>query len=474
MKKSTVFLVLLALAGGTLNAQVDFTKYVALGDSLTAGYASGGLAKFYQEHSYPAILARQFGRADFQQPLVSDPGIAPVLTLQRLLDPQTRQVVPVLAPSGTTPGQPINATYQGIYNNLGIPGSKTGDLLTKTGNITKLLSGNIDQNTVMYDIVLRYPKIPGTNTDGTALNQAIAARPTFLTVWIGNNDVLGAALAAVPIDGVTMTPVATFQQQYRTLLSTLRAQLPTTKIVVANIPNVTAIPFVTTVKPYVFTPQGQKVYLQADTGPLTDADYVTLQGSSLIAQGYGIPGSGRPPLPDGGIVGGQFVSGVVLRAAEVAAINARIAQLNAVIAQEAAAVGAPVVDVNRIFNDILEHGYMLGGVKLTPAFLTGGIFSYDGVHPQRLGYALVANEFVKLINASFGTRVPQVNLQKYLEGTETTTTVLAAQAQLAPGALDSTLQLFLPQGVGQQPTQRPGIRRHLGREFPGEGRPQRP
>ncbi len=471
MKKANVFLALLVLGVAvSATAQVNFSNYVALGDSLTAGYASGGLAKFYQEHSYPAILARQFGLASFQQPLVSDPGIAPVLKLQRLLDPMTHRLVPSLVPSGSTPGQPINATYQGIYNNLGIPGSKTGDLLTKTGDITKLLTGNIDPNTIMYDIVLRFPKIPGTNIDGTAVAQAIAARPTFITVWIGNNDVLGAALAAVPIDGVTMTPVAAFQQQYHTLLATLHAQLPAAKIVVANIPNVTAIPFVTTVKPYVFTPQGQKVNLLADTGPLSDNDYVTLQGSSLIAQGYGIPGTGKV-LPDGGIVGGQFVPGVVLRAAEAAAINARIRELNAIIAAEAAAIGAPVLDVNTIFNDIVAHGYMLGGVKLSAAFLTGGIFSYDGVHPQRLGYAIVANEFVKLINTSFGAKVPQVNLQKYLEGTETTTTVAAASVQVAPGAFDPTIQLFVPQ---IQPEKRPALRRRVSRDLPGEGRPWRP
>lgn len=471
MKKATAALVFFALGIATLaSAQVNFTNYVALGDSLTAGYASGGLAKFYQEHSYPAILARQFGMASFQQPLVSDPGIAPVLKLQRLIDPQTGTLAPLLVPSGTTPGQPINATYQGIYNNLAIPGAKTGDLLTKTGDIGKVQRGEIDPNTIMYDIVLRFPKIPGTNITGTAVAQAIAAKPTFLSVWIGNNDVLGAALAAVPIDGVTMTPVATFQQQYRTLLATLRSQLPNTKMVVANIPNVTAIPFVTTIKPYVFTPQGQKVYLLADSGPLTDNDYVTLQASSLIAQGYGIPGTGKL-LPDGGIVNGQFVPGVVLRAAEAAAINSRIAQLNQIIAEEAAAVGAPVLDVNSIFNEILAHGYMLGGIKLTAAFLTGGIFSYDGVHPQRLGYALVANEFVKRINSAFGARVPQVNLQKYLEGTETTTTVMASQVQIDPGAFNSTLQLFVPQ-TGKP--QRPVIRRHLRPEVPGGGRPLRP
>jgi lysophospholipase L1-like esterase len=467
MKRNEALAVLAALVvAASAAAQVNFSNYVALGDSLTAGYASGGLAKFYQEHSYPAILARQFGLATFQQPLVADPGIAPVLKLQAL-DPS-----PVLVPSGQTPGQPINATYQGIYNNLGIPGAKTGDLLTKTGDISKLASGNIDPNTIMYDIVLRFSEIPQTNIVGTALNQAIAKRPTFVTVWIGNNDVLGAALTAVPIDGVTMTPVSVFQQQYHTLLATLHSQLPSAKIVVANIPSVTAIPFVTTLKPYVFTPQGQKLYLQADTGPLTDADYVTLQAASLLAQGYGTPG--KPPLPDGGIVNGQFVPGVVLRGSEAAAINARIRELNGIIAREAAAIGAPVLDVHAIFNDIVAHGYMLGGVKLTAAFLTGGIFSYDGVHPQRLGYALVANEFVKLINSAFGAKVPQVNLQKYLEGTETTTTVLASQVQIAPGAFDATLQLFAP-AAGSTDGAKPAPRRRLGRpDLPGDGRPERP
>lgn len=450
MKKVSILAIVATLAAGIpARGQVNFSNYVALGDSLTAGYASGGLTKFYQDHSYPAILARQFGLASFQQPLVSDPGIAPVLKLQALAPS------PLLVPSGSTPGQPINATYGGIYNNLGIPGAKTGDLLTKTGDITKLLTGNIDPNTIMYDIVLRFPKIPGTNVDGTALAQAIARRPTFVTVWIGNNDVLGAALAAVPAEGVTLTPVAVFAQQYHTLLATLRAQLPTAKIVVANIPNVTAIPFVTTIKPYVFTPQGQKVYLQADTGPLTDGDFVTLQAASLIAQGYGIPGTGQPPLPDGGMVGSLFVPGVVLRAAEAAAINARVAELNAIIAEEAAAIGAPVLDVNRIFGDIVAHGYMLGGVMLRASFLTGGIFSYDGVHPQRLGYAVVANEFVKLINSAFGARVPQVNLQKYLEGTETTTSVMASQVQIAPGAFDATLRLFVPEVAAASPGEGP-------------------
>ena len=74
-----------ALVGGAAFAQVDFSRYVALGDSLTAGYASGGLAKYYQDYSFPALIARQAGVTNFQQPIISDPGISPVLQLKALV-----------------------------------------------------------------------------------------------------------------------------------------------------------------------------------------------------------------------------------------------------------------------------------------------------------------------------------------------------------------------------------------------------
>jgi len=57
--------------------------------------------------------------------------------------------------------------------------------------------------------------------------QAIGAAPTFVTVWAGNNDVLGAALSGVALEGVTLTPAAQFQQEYTTLLGALRQNLST-------------------------------------------------------------------------------------------------------------------------------------------------------------------------------------------------------------------------------------------------------
>src|SRR5262249_23189316 len=96
-------LLALALAVATAAAafaQVDFSRYVALGDSLTAGFTSGGLVETAQENSYPALIHRQATGSDtgFQQPLVTPPGIPAVLQLSSLsplvIAPQSGQGQP--------------------------------------------------------------------------------------------------------------------------------------------------------------------------------------------------------------------------------------------------------------------------------------------------------------------------------------------------------------------------------------------
>jgi lysophospholipase L1-like esterase len=419
----------LAVAGG-VSAQVDFTKYVAVGDSLTAGYASNGLAEYYQAYSFPAQIALQAMPGQFQQPIVANPGINPVLMLQRLAP------TPVLVPSGSKPGAPKNAALSGPYHNLGIPGARVGDLLTKTGDIKRLQNGTTTADTVMYDLILRDAKNP-------AINQAVAAAGTFYTVWAGNNDVLGAAIYGIALDGITLTPVATFQTQYGTLLGALRTNRPGAKVVTATIPDVTALPFVTTVKPYSYTSTGQKFYFLGENGPLTDADYLTLSASALLQQGYGIPGTGKL-LPEGSIGATGLVPGVILRAAEIAAIRARTVELNGVIKALAASNGNKVADMNAFYAEIGAHGLVYGGIKLTTSFLTGGLFSYDGVHPQRIGYAVIANEFIAVINEAFGASLHPVNIKPLLIGASAVTSVEAPNVIFSREAWMSLAEIIAP------------------------------
>lgn len=394
----------LALVPALSGAQVDFSRYVALGDSLTAGFESGGLAVSSQSHSYPLVLHLQAtGNDGFQQPTVSDPGIPAQLRLINL--------APTIAPKPGL-GQPTNLNLPRPYDNLGVPGARVHDTLNR-----------VTDNGGLHDLILR--------GQGTALQQALALQPTFVTLWIGNNDVLAAATSGVVVEGVTLTTVAQFQADYTAIVSALRAS--GARLAFATIPRVTTIPFVTTVPPVVVNPatrqpvliNGQPVPLIGPNGPLSLADRVLLTAQAELAQGKGIPtalgGSGQP-----------LSNSVVLSASEVAAITARAEAFNAIIRDQANAAGAALVDIERIFDRIAANGYSIGGVDLSTDFLTGGLFSYDGVHATGIGYAIVADEFVKAINEKFGASIKRVNLGRALrQGGATTANVSALEARMA-------------------------------------------
>jgi lysophospholipase L1-like esterase len=366
---------------------ISFTSYYSIGDSLAAGYTNNSLVETHQVNSVPALLARQAGVADFQQPLIGEPGIPPEFALLRL-SPN-----PLVAPRANASGAPRNAALGRSYNNLAVPGATLIDALTRTSN-----EGGF------HDIILR--------GRGTQVQQAAAARPTFITLWIGNNDVLAAAIRGRAVEGVTLTPADSFRAAYAQLVNALR---PTgARMVAANLPDVTVIPYVRTIPRVVVNPatgapvelSGQQVPLLGPNGPLPPGTLVTLAASVLLAQGDGIPtavGGRGTALPDE----------VVLDPSEVSAILDRTQANNRAIAEICAAAGIPVLDVFRLSREFFERGRNVGGVVLTSAFLTGGLYGYDGVHPTDLGYAILANEWIALINAS-GGELPLVDLGPFL------------------------------------------------------------
>jgi lysophospholipase L1-like esterase len=360
---------------------------VALGDSLTAGVESASLVSTHQVNSFPALIARAAGVTGFEQPLVSEPGIPPELTLVSLAPG------PIILPKASTPGSPTNLALPRPYNNLGVPGADSFDILN-----------TVTDGGGSHDLVLRGM--------GTAVQEALALHPTFITLWIGNNDALGAAIAGRAVEGETLTPVNVFRNRYQSLVDSLTPSGAV--IVAANVPDVTSIPFVTTIPPVVVNPatrqpvllNGQPVPLIGPHGPLASNSFVTLNASSLLAEGIGIPTSvgGRgTPLPDS----------VVLDADEVAAIQDHIAGYNQAIRDIAGPAGVAILDINAVLQEFANGGRSVGGVRLTSDFLTGGIFSYDGVHPTDLGYAVVANEWIRVIN-EHGARLPSVDLTPLL------------------------------------------------------------
>lgn len=404
MKRTLSVLAALLLAAALPAAAQDFTRFVTIGDSLTHGYMSGCVVTYGQTDSYGAIVARSTG-ATYAQSIISDPGLGGCMTLVDLK--------PTFAIKNPTGGKPINLAYPSTFNNLGISGYKVADV------VDKLTDGG-----GLADTVLR--------GKGTVLQQAAAFKPTFVTVWIGNNDELGAVTSAIVVDGVTLTSRAAFKAKYDTILSTLKtAQGGVAAGVVFTLPDATSIPFSTTLPiynitlgapvlhksgPFAGTPwrwTGSRDGLEIPFGSI-----VPLTASTPIGQGYGIacgmlddagyPAAGplravcdKLPLPEGKIDATGPHQGYVIYADNVQKVVTRTAEFNADINALAATYGYRVFDAAAIFADIAKNGRKYGGMELKTAFLSGGIFGYDGVHPGSVGYAVLADEFIQYLNQEY-------------------------------------------------------------------------
>ena len=439
----------------------NFTKYIALGNSLTSGYRDNALYIDGQVESYPNMIATQMMRAGggaFKQPLMPNntggftnlPGFSGKYILS--------VVNGALSPGPTAPGAALdNISAGGPYQNMGVPGAKSFHLgAPGYGNAAGLATGQANPYFV------RFASSPATSVIADAVGQA----PTFFSLWIGNNDVLSYATSGGT--GVDQTGninpatygsndisdpgvVASVINGYVTALTANGA-----KGVLANIPNVTSIPFFTRVpaKPIAGLTDSQvgqlnTAYAQYNgglgqakaAGLLTDAEYQArlIKFSSGVANGavikdkdltnlaaLGLPSYRQTTSKDyllltaagvlatGGGTSTQLDDQYVLTEKETAKVLTATAAYNTAIKGIADSKGLAFVDANAKMVELsAASGIQFDGVKYTATFVTGGTFSLDGVHLTGRGYALIANEFLKKINQKYNSTLPMVNVNSY-------------------------------------------------------------
>ncbi len=232
----------------------DFTNYVSIGASFTAGVADGSLFIKSQENSFPNILASKFqlvGGGAFTQPTVDD-------NIGGFLIGGVKQGDPRLYFNGkgpvrldATPTTEITNLKPGPYNNMGVPGLKSFHLLAEGyGALAALPNAN--------PYFIRMASAPMV----TVLQDALAQQPTFFTLSeIGGNDVLGYAVSGgvgenhnetgnidpSTYGGNDITNSNVFASVFSGTVDALTAS--GAKGVVANVPYVTSLPYFTTV-PY--------------------------------------------------------------------------------------------------------------------------------------------------------------------------------------------------------------------------------
>ena len=394
----------------------DFSTYVALGNSLTAGYADGSLYREGQMNSYPSMLAQQFktvGGGDFIQPLMEgEYGILPgKFKLGYSTDCLgTTSLGPVPDSGQLDAMAPIGYTV----NNMGVPGAKTFHLLAP---------GYGSWAGVPLGLANPYFARFASSDNATVIGDAMAMNPTFFTLWIGSNDVLGYATSGGI--GDTITGQDTFAFMINTLLNNLTSQ--GAKGAIANIPNVTSIPFFTTVPAngLVLTDQAQVDGLNAAYQPLgiefhlgqnyfiiADANApaglrqavegelvcLTIPQDSIKCAGWG----SQVPIPD------QYV----LSLAELTNVTNAINGYTLSTKSLADSYGLALVDMNALLEEV-KGGVTYDGDSFSSSFITGNTFSLDGIHLTPKGYVIAANKFIEAINAKYGSTISRLSTTDY-------------------------------------------------------------
>ncbi|SHK62276.1 SGNH/GDSL hydrolase family protein [Rhodothermus profundi] len=348
-----------------------FARYVAIGNSITAGYQSGGINATLQQQAYPVLLAAAMG-TPFNVPLLRDPGCPPplinLLTGERLGD----------LPGNFCAYRQLPAPR--IINNVAVPGAKVIDVLTNLGEGTSA-------NTLTLLLL----------GGRTQLEAAAEARPTFVSVWIGNNDVLGAAIAGDP---ALVTPIDAFRQRYRQMLNQLQAMGVQGGLLI-GVANVAVIPHLSPGIAYAQAKQGgafPPTFNVADNCATTEATALVpfsyafgeLLATALQGQSVTLDCADDPRL---------------LSPEETATIIQTVQEYNAFIQQEAERLGWAYLDPNPILLQLKENGEIPHFPRLTSSEPFGPYFSLDGVHPSSLAHQLIAQEAAAAINAVYGTNL---------------------------------------------------------------------
>ncbi|HET6231674.1 MAG TPA: SGNH/GDSL hydrolase family protein [Longimicrobiaceae bacterium] len=401
-----------------------FARYVSMGNSITAGYQSGGINDSTQRQSYAVLLAAK-ANAPFNIPLINKPGCPP----------------PFTAPLGTT-GRLSGgtATTCGLrtfqlntaVQNLAVPGATVGSIFNNvyaSNTLTTLILGGETQQQRMQEY-----------------------KPTFVSAWIGNNDALGAATSGVlgPLAAgadSSLTPLAKFKVRYDTVAAGIKAAGVQGAVLIGVVDAVQAAPLLQ---------PGAYYFLSRDAAGLFNGKAVNNNCSPVTALGtpnplsanmvsFAIVGDAAFPeincdpnaLPAADPRRGVYL----LDTNEQAIVRQRIADYNAYIASVATANGWAYLDPNVLLGQQLAITTTVAGNPLfqgirkcqllatattAAAFQTavlrscpvpttgataalsapnffGSLFTFDGVHPSAAAHVIIANELAKVINAKYGT-----------------------------------------------------------------------
>ncbi|MBL4663746.1 MAG: G-D-S-L family lipolytic protein [Flavobacteriaceae bacterium] len=434
----------------------DFSKFISVGASFTAGFTDGALFMASQENSFPNILSQQFsalGGGEFTQPLMNDNIGGLLLGGVQIANPRLffNGAGPALLDA--TPTTEVTNILSGSFSNMGVPGAKSFHLLANGyGNVAGVATGQANP----------YFARMASSPNASMLEDVLAQNASFFTLSeMGGNDVLSFATSGgLGIDQTgnfdpstygkdDITDPTVFAGTLDLIVNALTAN--GAKGAITTVPYVTSLPYFTTVP---FNP----VPLDAATAGVLNGAYAQYNGGLLQAEGAGLISAderaartivfvegnnavvlvdedltdlsalGLPSyrqttandlvvLPGASFIGTLvnndplLINGVsvpledqwVLTATETQAVITATDAYNLTIEGIANSKNLAFVDLKAILEQASTTGIAFDDFTMDTSLVFGGLIGLDGVHLTARGYALMANKFLEAIDATYGS-----------------------------------------------------------------------
>ena len=372
-----------------------FARYVSMGNSITAGVQSAGINDSTQQFSYAVLLARAM-RSPFFPPLLNRPGCPPPYTnvwtgarvgVGTATTCALREIPPIPPPYISNTAVP-SAEVIDIYRNV--------DTAANANPLTQFFLGGLTQVQMMAK-----------------------AQATFVSVWIGNNDVLGAATSSPNAgDSTQITPVATFQARYDSMTSAVAAVKPKGAILI-GVANVTDIPYFSA---------GATYWAIKNKLALPDTFPTLFTVSANCAPGGALPGARGDtvlvPFPYGAALLGAAQAGAprnldcsdsvaaIVTPPELRKLVGTVLAYNAHISAQATAHQwaylnpNPTLDSLKTVATAVRPFPRIGQPCSANPF--GTAFSCDAVHPSSASQKLIAQKLRAAINSAYSTSIPAI------------------------------------------------------------------
>lgn len=417
----------------------DFTRFVMLGSGQMAGFNDGALTVEGQKNSIGAIIGSRLqlaGGGNLNQPLVNEGnGFGVIIdevqgvpqytytgkiilqnTLNCKQQPDVKQVV--------TAHNPADRNWignQGPFQNLGVPNIKSFQIYSQ--QLGRSGSGG-------NPYYVRFARDTGATSglSSTILQEATMQNPTFFVLWIGNSDIFSYASkgGAGSVSGLgtnDITPVDTFANAIDYMVNSLTGNRA--KGVISNLPDLTSIPYYTVI-PWngLNLTQTEADYWNTQVLPGSGITFTAGANGFIYSSGSGIKQmkagelvTMRAPLDsircfELGTPGEPLSANYVLDSSEVMVVRSKLNAFNAKLQSVATAKNLAFADLNSFYKT-MQPGLLYNGNTYKIDYLTGGIFSVDGIYPSPRGYAMISNVFIDAINAKYKSNLPPADVNAY-------------------------------------------------------------